>query len=71
LASIATTISKPGHNHSRRRKASPRAFLAKLFGGAKIPKINRADGPTIELFFFLFLWLCLVAQQHPYYFNGW
>jgi len=24
-----------------------------LFGGAKIPKTNRVDGPTIELFFSL------------------
>jgi len=29
LSSIVAAISKPGHSHSRRRKAAPRAFLAK------------------------------------------
>jgi hypothetical protein len=29
-----------------------------LFGGAKIPKTNRADGPTIKLFMFSYLYGC-------------
>jgi hypothetical protein len=29
-----------------------------LFGGAKIPKTNRADGPTTELFLFSYLYGC-------------
>jgi hypothetical protein len=27
-----------------------------LFGGAKIPKTNRVDGPTIKLFIFSYLY---------------
>jgi len=40
-----------------------------LFEGAKIPKTNRVDGPTIELFFFLIFMVALGGTTTPILFQ--